>query len=175
MVVREKVKDFNVDHIFDCGQCFRWNREQDGSYTGIAFGKPVNISFETYMEEQGEGRLCIDNIDEAEFEEHWCGYLDLNRDYGEIKRILAEKDPIMAEAIKSGQGIRILRQDPWETLISFIISQNNNIPRIKKCIESLCELSGKKLFCFSKSTGSRPVDRRTAGTRQTGVSGQIYH
>ncbi|QHI72661.1 DNA-3-methyladenine glycosylase family protein [Aminipila terrae] len=158
MVVTEKVRDFNLDHIFDCGQCFRWNKEEDGSYTGIAFGRPVNICFEIDKEEENQGRLSIDNIDEKEFNQYWKSYLDLDRDYGQIKAVLGEKDLIMAEAIKSGQGIRILKQDPWETLVSFIISQNNNIPRIKKCIEGLCEMfgesagnfRGKRYFAFPK-------------------------
>lgn len=143
MVIKENIKDFNLDHIFDCGQCFRWNKEEDASYTGIAFGKPVNIKFKPYEQNGFEGRLEIDNIDEDEFDKYWRKYLDLDTDYSEIKNILAKKDSVMCEAIKSGQGIRILKQDTWETLISFIVSQNNNIPRIKKCIEGLCELFGQ--------------------------------
>lgn len=160
MIVREKIKDFNLDHIFDCGQCFRWSKEDDGSYTGIAFNRPANISFQPYTEGGFEGKLSIDNITEAEFEQYWKDYLNLDKDYGQIKRHLAKKDLIMAEAIKSGQGIRILKQDPWETLISFIISQNNNIPRIKKCIEGLCEMfgspagkyRGKEYFTFPEAS-----------------------
>lgn len=160
MIVREKIKDFNLDHIFDCGQCFRWSREEDGSYTGIAFKRPVNISFLPYTEGGFEGKLSIDNITEAEFEQYWRTYLDLDKDYGQIKSHLAKKDLIIGEAIKSGQGIRILKQEPWETLISFIISQNNNIPRIKKCIEGLCEMfgcsagtfRGKEYYTFPEAT-----------------------
>lgn len=150
MVIRENIKDFNLDHIFDCGQCFRWNKQQDGSYTGIAFGKPVNINFKPYIEAGFEGRLSIDNINEAEFNEHWKTYLDLDKDYGHIKSALAKKDLVLAEAIQSGQGIRILKQEPWETLISFIISQNNNIPRIKKCIEGLCQMFGLPAGSFQE-------------------------
>ncbi|MBE6034972.1 MAG: 8-oxoguanine DNA glycosylase [Clostridiales bacterium] len=149
MIVKEKIKDFNLDHIFDCGQCFRWNREADGRYTGVAFGKPAALKFEPYEEGGFEGKLSIENITEEEFQQYWQDYLDLQQDYGQIKAVLAEKDPVMAEAIKSGQGIRILRQDPWETLISFIISQNNNIPRIKKCIEALCEMFGKSAGSYN--------------------------
>ncbi|WP_312648645.1 DNA glycosylase [Aminipila sp.] len=150
MVIRENIKDFNLDHIFDCGQCFRWNKQQNGSYTGIAFGKPVNINFKPYIEGGFEGRLSIDNINEAEFNEHWKTYLDLDKDYGHIKSALAKKDLVLAEAIQSGQGIRILKQEPWETLISFIISQNNNIPRIKKCIEGLCQMFGLPAGSFQE-------------------------
>ena len=178
MIVRENVTDFNLEHIFDCGQCFRWEKEADGSYTGVAEGKrPVNIAFYPYSEQIADekqreaklynqhpcylqwvdmksdsaklgdgnryaGKLVINNADEADFE-FWNAYLDLGRDYGEIKAKLSKNDKVMAKAIEFGQGIRILRQDEWETLISFIISQNNNIGRIKKCINKLCENFGE--------------------------------
>ena len=130
------IVDFEPDHIFDCGQSFRWEQEKDGSYTGIAFGKAVNMQY-IAEKEAGCGRLRIENCTENEFLRLWRPYLDLDRDYGKIKKVLAERDPIMAEAIAAGQGIRILKQDLWETMVSFIISQNNNIPRIKGCIEAL--------------------------------------
>lgn len=135
MKVRKYVKDFSPDRTFDCGQCFRWDKENDGSHTGIAFGKPVNISFSE--EKPFEGIITIDNASEEDFELIWHNYLDLGRDYGEITRELSQKDAIMADAVKYSGGIRILNQDQWETLISFIISQNNNIPRIKKSVEAL--------------------------------------
>lgn len=136
--IAENISDFHLEHIFDCGQCFRWNRNQDGSYTGIAGGHPVNMKF---TEETGE--LIIDNCTEEEFESFWKGYLDIERDYGKIKRKLSKGDPVMRKAIGYGYGIRILNQDLWETIVSFIISQNNNIPRIKGCIEKLAELFGQ--------------------------------
>ena len=135
--IYEGIRDFNLDHIFDCGQCFRWSRQDDGSYTGIAFGRVVN------MQVSGDC-LEVDNCSEDEFRMIWHGYLDMDRDYGAVKEILAAKDPVMARAIESGTGIRILKQDLWETIVSFIISQNNNIPRIKGCIENLCRLAGEK-------------------------------
>lgn len=130
------LKDFNLKHIFDCGQCFRWTEEEDGSYTGIAHGKPVNMSF-------SRGSLVIDNCTEKDFNEIWKDYLDLERDYGEIKKKLMKSDRNMEKAIPAGQGIRILHQDLWEIIISFIISQNNNIPRIRGCIEKLAALYGE--------------------------------
>ena len=143
MIVRENITDFDLEHIFECGQCFRWEKEADGSYTGIAEGKrPVNIAFYSYDESPRAGKLVINNADEADFE-FWKTYLDLNRDYGAIKAKLSKNDKVMAKAIEFGYGIRILRQDEWETLISFVISQNNNIGRIKKCINSLCENFGE--------------------------------
>ena len=129
------VKDFNTDHIFDCGQCFRWSREEDGSYTGIAGDRIANIACRN-------GSVFIDNA-EAEDTDFWRDYLDLDRDYGKIKQALAAEDEIIRNAIDCGQGIRILNQNRWETIISFIISQNNNIPRIKGCIESLCSNFGE--------------------------------
>jgi N-glycosylase/DNA lyase len=156
MITVENIKDFNLDHIFDSGQCFRWAKEDDGSYTGVAFTTPVNISFQPYREGGVEGTLIIDNISEEQYEKKWKHYLDLDTDYSTVKKTLADKDKVLAEAINYGQGIRILRQESWETLISFIISQNNNIPRIKKCIEGLCvsfgefagEYRGKKYYLF---------------------------
>ena len=137
-LIVEGVKDFNLDHIFDCGQCFRWEKNEDGSYSGIAFGKTARIDYNCETE-----TLMIHGSDETDFENIWKNYLDLGRDYGEIKRVLAEKDTVICEAIEYGHGIRILNQEKWETLLSFIISQNNNIPRIKKCINSLAETLGE--------------------------------
>lgn len=136
----ENIADFHLDHIFDCGQCFRWQKQKDGSYTGLAQGmdKPVNMVFD-----QQAKKLTITNCTEAEFQNFWKYYLDLDRDYGQIKRKLSANDPTMEEAIAAGEGIRILNQDLWETIVSFIISQNNNIPRIKGCIEKLAELFGQ--------------------------------
>lgn len=141
------VRDFHVDHIFDCGQCFRWERNEDGSYTGIAFGHIARIAYDTDKE-----LLVIHGANKEDFENIWKEYLDLGRDYADIKKILAEKDPVIREAIKFGYGIRILNQEKWETLLSFIISQNNNIPRIKKCINSLAETMGEYVGEFDGRT-----------------------
>lgn len=140
--VLEGVKDFNLDHIFDCGQCFRWKKEEDGSYTGKAFGKEVNMDFVYDEGSDSEGTLIINGASREDFDNIWKSYLDLDRDYSQIKEELAE-DPVMAKAIEKGRGIRILKQDLWETIVSFIISQNNNIPRIKGCIENLAKGFGE--------------------------------
>ncbi|MGI6730361.1 MAG: DNA-3-methyladenine glycosylase family protein [Anaerovoracaceae bacterium] len=137
-VIMEGVKDFHLDHIFDSGQCFRWEKEEDGSYTGVAYGRVLNINH------RGD-KVILENTSLQDWEEIWKPYLDFNRDYGEIKRTLSNRDEVMKKAISHGEGIRILRQDKWETLISFIISQNNNIPRIKKCVENLCHYFGDSL------------------------------
>ncbi|MBR6473288.1 MAG: 8-oxoguanine DNA glycosylase [Firmicutes bacterium] len=132
--VFENIRDLDLKQTFECGQCFRWNEERDGSYTGIAQGYPANMKLE------GD-RLIIEGYGTREF---WAEYLDLDRDYCEIQAILAAKEPeVMPEAMACGSGIRILCQDLWETVVDFIISQNNNIPRIKGCIERLAEAHGE--------------------------------
>ncbi len=136
--VLDGVRDFNAEHTFDCGQCFRWDREADGSYTGVVGTSAVNIGI-------NDGRLTIDNCTEEEYNEFWRDYLDMDRDYGAIKARLSADDEIMRKAVEYGYGIRMLRQEPWETVISFIISQNSNIPRIKKCISALCENFGESI------------------------------
>jgi N-glycosylase/DNA lyase len=132
-----KVADFDLDAIFVCGQCFRWERQPDGSYSGIAFSKSLNVR------QQGD-TMILSGTDRADFENIWRGYFDLDRDYGLIKSMLAH-DPVLKKAIGYSPGIRILRQEPWEALCSFIISQNNNIPRIRGIISRLCESFGEKL------------------------------
>lgn len=132
----DNVSHFNLERTFECGQCFRWQRETNGSYTGIVESYVANIAYDgstIYIDSNNQ------NID------YWMAYLDLNRDYAAIEDALSN-DPIMKKAISSCSGIRILKQPIWECLISFILSQNNNIPRIKKIIESLCQLFGDKIM-----------------------------
>ncbi len=131
------IKDFDLDHIFDCGQCFRWERQADGSYIGTAMGRITRMSCDGT-------ELTIDNCSSEDVNNIWKKYLDLDTDYGIIKASLAANDDMIKKASDYGYGIRILKQDFWETVVSFIISQNNNIPRIKGCIESLCSSFGKK-------------------------------
>lgn len=125
------LKDFNLHHIFDCGQCFRFNAVSENSYFGIAKNKALLIS-------QNDDEVIFYDTTEDDFKNIWYDYFDLNRDYSEIKSRLSN-DPIMKEAVSYGDGIRILNQDLWEAVISFIISASNNIPRIKGIIERLCE------------------------------------
>lgn len=149
-VIVRGIEDFNLKETFECGQCFRWNEEEDGSYTGVAYDRVINVKLE-------EDMLIIDNTDLNDFYDIWFDYFDLGRDYKQIKENLS-RDPILKEAIQYGQGIRILRQDTWETLVSFIISQNNRIPQIKKVIENLAssfgepiEYKGKIYYTFPKA------------------------
>ena len=145
--VIEGVRDFNATQTFECGQCFRWTRGRDGGYTGIVNGNFTNIYYdneEDIITIWSEYMPASESLRDA----FWRDYLDLDRDYADIKRKLREKDPVMYDAIDAGSGIRILNQDPWETLISFIISQNSNIPRIKGCIEALCTAFGEQIGTF---------------------------
>jgi N-glycosylase/DNA lyase len=139
----ENIKDFNPIHIFECGQCFRWIREDDGSYTGVVRDKVVNVD---YIEK----KLIIINSSINDFINLWYHYFDLGRDYSEIKRILSNKDNIMQKAIEFGNGIRLLQQELWETLISFIISANNRIPMIMRVISSLSKNFGEEIFFNGK-------------------------
>ena len=148
--ILENPKSFNLEHIFECGQCFRWNRQEDGSYTGI-FGENVLNVKQEGLNFVFKG-ICNKNIEETITE-----YFDLNRDYEEMKNKLGKIDKSMQESIKYGEGIRILNQDLWETIISFIISANNNIPRIKGIIERLARKYGKEIFLEGESYYAFPT------------------
>jgi N-glycosylase/DNA lyase len=130
------IGDFDPVRIFECGQCFRWRAEGDGAYIGVAYGRVARVRYEN-------GSLYISGTVE-DVSAVWRGYFDLDRDYAEIRRRLSV-DAYMARAAEHGAGIRILRQEPWEALCSFIISQCNNIPRITQIIETLCRLYGEPL------------------------------
>ncbi len=136
--IMESVDSFELKHIFECGQCFRWNLQEDGSYTGVFLNNVLNVKKE-------KGKIVFEGICEKDIEKTVKDYFDLNRDYKNIKQKLVLIDEYMKKSIYYGNGIRILNQDLWETIISFIISANNNIPRIKGIIERLCKNYGKKI------------------------------
>lgn len=148
-IIFENITHFNPRHTFLCGQCFRWEEESDGSFTGIAGENAANISMDG-------NSLVICGGGTPEF---WENYLDLKRDYGKIQETLS-KDTIMKTAIESGWGIRILKQDIFECLISFIISANNNIPRIKKIINKLSEMYGDKKKELGKTFYAFPKENQ---------------
>ena len=133
------VSDFDLPRIFECGQCFRWNASEDGVYTGVAFGRAARI--------RRRGDEILISGTAADFDGVWRDYFDLDLDYAAIRRSLCIND-YMRDASEFGAGIRILRQDMWEALCSFIISQCNNIPRIKKIVETLCRLFGERFTAF---------------------------
>lgn len=132
-------KTFDLTDIFECGQCFRWNKEKDDSYTGIWKENVVNIK------KEGKNYIFNGICNNGNLEKEIIEYFDLNRDYEKIKEELSKKDEYMRNSITYGNGIRILNQDLWETIISFIISANNNIPRIKGIIERLSKNYGKEI------------------------------
>jgi len=135
-IILEEADSFDIEQILECGQCFRFNNLSPKEYVIIARSKVLHIK-------QEENKVEFYPSTKSEFENIWINYFDLDRDYNEIKNILKE-DNILKEAIKFAPGIRILNQDPWECLISFIISQNNRIPMIKQVIKNICEKYGTK-------------------------------
>ena len=138
-------KSFKLKDIFECGQCFRWNEEKDGSYTGIWKNNVMNIT-QKGQDIFFEG-ICLD----GDIKDEVSKYFDLERNYEEIKEKLLKIDENMQISVKYGEGIRILNQDLWETIISFIISANNNIPRIKGIIERISKAYGKEIKYKGKS------------------------
>lgn len=128
------IADFSPDQTFMCGQCFRWDKLPDGAYRGIAFGKLLEIS-------TGKDFIILHNTSADDYFSIWEKYFDIGRDYSEVKSSLPDH-PAIQRAMTYGGGIRILRQDIWETTLSFIISASNNIPRIKKIVTALCENFG---------------------------------
>ena len=146
------IGDFLPEHTFGCGQCFRWRVETDGSWSGVVSGEFANLSYTPYAGENDRGAITIRSSlfadNPVRREKYWRNYLDLDRDYKAVKKKLVANDKVMERAIKAGGGIRILNQEKWETLVSFIISQNNNIPRITGCIENLCRQFGSRVGRF---------------------------
>lgn len=166
-LVINKIDAFELKDIFDCGQCFRWNEESDGSYTGVVKNGVLNVSCDSkniYF----KGNL---NCDIKIFVNK---YFDMDRDYEAIKSKLSKIDKYMENSINYGKGIRILNQDLWETIISYIISANNNIPRIKGIIERISkkygtkvEFEGKDYYLFPTSEQLKNVT--TAEFRSLGL------
>lgn len=136
-MIERTVDHFNLAQICQSGQCFRMNAEGKNWYSIIA-GRH-------HLELKQQGRKCIFDCDEAEFENFWKGYFDLETDYGSYIGKIVSGDSYLRNAAEFGAGIRILRQDLWEMIVSFLISQQNNIARIRRCIENICTGYGEKL------------------------------
>ena len=151
------VKNLDVGKTFDCGQCFRFdpveNSRHESEYAGVAFGRHVSFASEG-------SDLYIYNSDVSDFEGIWRRYLCLDMDYDAVNADILKSSGggIMEAAMEYGRGIRILRQEPYEAVISFIVSQNNNIPRIKKIIEAMSAACGEEL------TIRGDVDRHSSGS-----------
>lgn len=141
---------FELRDIFECGQCFRWNKEQDGSYIGVVKNNVIKVIKE-------KNTITFKGVGEDNLKDLVTYYFDLERDYESIKKKLSKIDNNMKESIEYGKGIRILNQDLWETIISFIISANNNIPRIKGIIEKISKAYGKEIVFENKSYYTFPT------------------
>ena len=162
--ILENQNSFELKDIFECGQCFRWNEQEDGSYIGIIKNGVIQVKKEKKICKEMNGEKEINKTKEIITFTGKCDgnlqgivekYFDLKRDYEKIKSQLENIDEYLKTSIEYGKGIRILNQDLWETIISFIISANNNIPRIKGIIERISqkygneiEWNGKKYYTF---------------------------
>ena len=144
------IESFNLEHIFECGQCFRWNKEQNGSYTGVFKNNVLNVKIEN-------NQIIFQGICKEDIKKTVEEYFDLKRDYEKIKKELSKIDEPLKTSIEYGSGIRLLNQDLWETIISFIISANNNIPRIKGIIERLSKQYGKAIIWNEKTYYAFPT------------------
>lgn len=133
----------DLRRIYDSGQCFRWRDEGDGNFLIPSAGHIVMVR------QIAEDRIRL-SCDEEEFQAYWRDYFDLDTDYAKIAARISPQDAFLTRAAAAGRGIRILRQDPWETLITFILSQRKNIPAIRSCVERLCEAAGtsEMIGCF---------------------------
>lgn len=127
---------FSLKETLDCGQAFRWEPLCDDTWQGMAYNKYLKLC-------QTQDKITLFDTTKEDFDNLWYSYFDLNREYEQIVETLSQNN-VLKEAATFGKGIRILKQEPWETLCSFIISQNNNIPRIKGIIGRLCENFGEK-------------------------------
>ena len=149
--------DFNIRKIAESGQCFRLNPNSSGGYTLVANSRVLQL----WDTESG----CQIDCTQAEFDEHWRAYFDLDTDYAAIRAWADPEDAFLQQACAYGTGIRMLRQDPWEMLVSFIISQRKNIPAIKFCVEVLCtrygepiEHAGETYFAFPSAETLAALD-----------------
>lgn len=161
-ILLQQFEDFDLRHTFDCGQCFRFREEADGVFCGVAFGTMAVFS------QKGDSVL-IENVTREAFEEKWSRFLDCGRDYAQIKQTLS-CEPVMREAISHGYGIRILRQDFFECLLSFILSQQNNIPKIKKAVEAFAQRFGTRREYKGKCYSTFPTPEQVKDLKAEDLS-----
>ena len=145
-IVGEKV---NFHATFNSGQCFRWSEVNNNTYVGVVNQKPVII-------EAHNDFFDLYNVSVDEFKKYFYWYFDFDKDYNEIEHFLSEHDEVLSEAVSKYSGMRILNQEPFECIISFIISQNNNIKRIKMLIDRLCQHYGRKIDFMGNTFYSFP-------------------
>lgn len=166
-VILEGIKNFNIKQILECGQCFRWEKIKEMDYIIIAFGKVIEVI------QEGDN-VTILNSNKEDFKNIWFKYFDLERDYGKIKEELS-KDETLKLSVEYGYGIRLLNQEPFELLISFIISARNSIPSIKKTISKISERFGEKIEYNGETYYTFPTpgelkDATEDDIRETGAS-----
>lgn len=155
---------FDIEQILECGQCFRFKKLNEKEYVIIAMSKVLHIL-------QKENYIEFYPCTESEFSNIWLNYFDMNTDYKEIKKVLCEIDDILKESVAFAPGIRLLNQEPWECLISFIISQNNRIPMIKQVIKNISEKYGTKsenYYLFPTMEQLKNADEDTLISCKTG-------
>lgn len=154
--------ELDLTKTFECGQCFRWEKLPDGSCSGVAFGKELTLR------ETGGAVLCDAPADELAL---WRRYFDLDTDYAAFEKSFSSP-PYLRKSVENGRGIRILRQEAWEALCSFILSQCNNIPRIKKIVAVLCRSFGDELpggaFSFPSAARLAPLSERDLSPLRAG-------
>jgi len=141
-VIMRGFANFCIDEILECGQCFRFTRLDAGHYAVYALGEVLNVKQATDFAEfwYSDKALTIDD-----FSQKWAPYFDIDRDYAAILSHICDGDGVMTQAAAFAPGIRVLQQEPWEMIISFIISQNNRIPQIKAVIEQICTQFGDQI------------------------------
>lgn len=170
-MITRTIDNFKISQICDSGQCFRMTRREDdsggGRYSVIASGR--------YLEVRQQGKECVFDCSEEEFEDFWKEYFDLDTDYSFYISQINPNDSYLKEAAQFGDGIRILRQDLWEMIVSFLISQQNNIVRIRRCIENICECYGEPKTNFRGETYfTFPEPEKLAFCRRTRLRSAIW-
>lgn len=168
-IILEDVLDFNVEQTLECGQCFHFEKIGENEY-GVVSGKNL-----LHIKQEGERIVCF-NTGKEVFEKLWLKYFDLDRDYGEIKDYLLKADERLKPAMTVNYGVRILNQEFEETLMSFIISQNKQIPHIKKIVkdisgkfgEYLGEIKGTKFYSYPDKTALESISEEDYKECKTG-------
>ena len=136
-ITLKEVKNFDLKQTLECGQCFRWEKVAENNYIGVAFGKVLEVF-------QNKNDIILYNTNEQDFKNIWKKYFSLDKNYTEIKTQLST-DATLRDAIEYGSGIRVLNQEPFEMVISFIISARNSVPMISKTVNEISRRWGKKL------------------------------
>ncbi len=156
-IIVENVADFNLEQTLECGQCFRFYKQNEQEYVVVAYKHLL------HAKQEGQTLFFL-NTDRDTVENLWIPYFDLERNYDEIKKFLREKDEILKNAITEKGGVRILNQEFHEVLISFIISQNKQIPQIKQLVRRISETYGTYLGKINGEAYYSFPDIKTLGT-----------